>query len=207
MVGGLNERFTFDADTHTYRHDGVVYPGVTSVIRGLIDYSMVNEEMLRIAAERGSYVHLATQLDDEGALDESSLDPQLIGYLDAWRLFRFEKGFKPSAIERPLFHPLHRYCCTLDRTGNFAADKRDSIVEIKTTSQLLPATGVQLVGQKLAWEANGGRRIDVRAAVQLRSNGTYRYKVYDDPDDLPAFMAQLTTTRWLAKHNKRSTAA
>lgn len=199
-VGGLNDRLAFDGESHTYRYDGSIYPGVTSVISGLIDYSMVKEEMLRLAAERGSYVHLATELHDKGELDESSVDPALRGYFDAWLKFRDDKMAKPLAVERQLFHPLHRYCCTLDRTMVFGNSDAVELVEIKTTSQLMPATGPQLVGQQLAWEANNGPRISARHAVQLRSNGTYRFKTYEDPDDLPVFMACLTTRRWLHKH-------
>ncbi|WP_428383581.1 hypothetical protein [Nevskia ramosa] len=198
-IGGLNDRFTFDPATHTYRVDGKVLPGVTTVIKPLIDYSMVSAEMLALAAERGSAAHLATEYADQDMLDEDTLDPRLAGYLQAWRQFRLDKAAKPIVIERQLAHTLLGYCCTLDRIMTFGNSQSLELVEIKTTSQLLPATGVQLVGQELAWIANGGQKPKGRHAVQLRDDGTYRFKTYSDPDELPTFMACLALRRWNAK--------
>ncbi len=198
-VGGVSKQFTFDPVAHIYRINGVAFPSLTQIIKPLIDYSMVSEEMLALAAERGSAAHLATEYADQDMLDEDTLDPRLTGYLQAWRQFRIDKAAKPVVIERQLAHVLLGYCCTLDRIMTFGNSQSLELVEIKTTSQLLPATGVQLVGQELAWIANGGQKPKGRHAVQLRADGTYRFKTYSDPDELPTFMACLALRRWNAK--------
>ena len=55
---------TFDEASHTYRIDGQVVPGVTSVLKPLTDYSMVPPADLQAAADFGKAVHRACELDD-----------------------------------------------------------------------------------------------------------------------------------------------
>jgi hypothetical protein len=191
--------FTFDAETHTYRVGGAIVPGVTGVLRPLYSWDMVNQEMLQIAAERGSAVHLATELDDRNDLDEESVFPEIRTYLDAWRKFRTETGFVPTSIEERLYHDKYGYACTLDRIGVYR--RREIVLEIKTVSQLHPATGVQLAAQREAWMHNRKpRSTPERFAVQLRKNGTYRFEPYEDPADWPTFLALLTTMNFRKKH-------
>ena len=51
---------------------------------GLIDRTWFSEE----GATRGTYVHQACQYYDAGELDEESLDPVLIPYVEGWKKFR-----------------------------------------------------------------------------------------------------------------------
>lgn len=196
MADGL----TFNAERHEYRHNGSVVPSVTQVLGPLYDWSMVKEELLRLAAERGDAVHTATELDDLGDLDESSVDPAIAGYLEAWRKFRADTGFVPDLIEQRVYHPLHRYAGTLDRGGMLG--KRYALIDIKTSSQLHPATAIQTAGYAAAHLARGGRPFQTRHAVKLQADGRYSLSpsYTDQAGDFAVFLSLLTVARYREQH-------
>ena len=118
----------FNAERHEYTLDGKVLPSVTTVLQdvGIIDYSRIPRETRESALHRGRCVHVATQYDDERyfgicrqPLDEASIDPEHMPYVQTWRRFRREKKFRADLIEHRAWHPQYRYAGTLDRTGFF----------------------------------------------------------------------------------------
>ena len=119
----------FDPSTHVYTVNGRVVPSVTQVLReaGLVDPSIYPPG----AAERGTAVHLACQLHDENDLDESSLDPVIIPYLNAWKLFVSQNRFRATAIEQRICSLTHCYAGTLDRIGTVGPKGDNCLVEIK----------------------------------------------------------------------------
>ena len=62
-------------------------------------------------------MHEATQFDDEGDLDGSTLEPELLPYVEAWRKFRRECHLVIALIEQPIHSPKYRYAGTPDRFG------------------------------------------------------------------------------------------
>jgi hypothetical protein len=194
--------FTFEPETHTYRVDERKVPGVTKVISPLYEWDMVNQEMLRLAAERGSAVHLATELDDKTDLDENSIHPAVEPYLQAYRKFRAEKGGTPLLIEDRIYNPIHDYATTVDRLFRMQ-DRRLWLVEIKSTSQLHPAVGVQLAGQLDSVMRKHHYGVTPRRfALQLRKDGTYRLQEYTDPNDWPTFLALRAVLAFKEKHKQ-----
>lgn len=117
-----NGNFSFDEDLHAYLLDGNPLPSVTEILKaeGFIDTRFYDDW----SRERGSYVHLATQLDDLNILDEEKLDPVILPYLEAWRKFKKESGFIIQEIEKPMCNTTHKYAGTPDRLGKFKNDKR-----------------------------------------------------------------------------------
>lgn len=190
-------KLTFDCATHTYRDNGAVIPGVTSLLAPLIDYSMVREEVLAMAAERGSAVHYATQLYDENNLDEDSIDIRILGYLNAWKRFRDDQQFEPYWIEKPLGHPVHRFGGTPDRFGRMKGER--TALDIKTVSKLMPATAVQTAAYQELGRIND-MPTECRVAVQLKADGTYRMETYRSRDDWPTFLSLLTVHNWKTRH-------
>ncbi len=87
---------------HRYLLDGNPIDGLTSTIAeaGLIG-NFGGEWYL----ERGTAIHLATELWDKGTLDESTVDPQIQGYLASWKQFRKDQGYTPVEIEYQIYHP------------------------------------------------------------------------------------------------------
>jgi hypothetical protein len=186
---------TFDEPTHVYRLDGVAVPSVTTIIEaaGLVDLHG-NAEQLDYARALGSASHLATELDDLGTLDESSVAEPVRPRLEAWRRFRRETGFEPEHIELRLAHPLLRYAGTIDRIGRMR--KHRGLLDIKNFAKRR-ATGVQLAAYaELAHAAGLVRRDIKRYACHLYDDGRYELVPYTDTRDLIAFMACLQLFHW-----------
>ncbi len=113
----VREEIVFEPKSHVYYYDGKPLPSVTTILKaeGFIDTSFYDD----YSRERGSLVHLATQLYDTEVLDEESIDPVIVPYLDAWKKFRKETGFIIEQIETPVFNPAYGYAGTPDRIGQF----------------------------------------------------------------------------------------
>jgi hypothetical protein len=176
------EGLTFDEEKHEYRLDGRVIPSVTQVLKaaGMIDDQWFDEW----SRERGKAVHKATELDDRGELDESTIDPRIAGYLDAWRRFIFETGWKSNEIEKLVFSRFAWFAGTLDRIGRFPTDRGLSIVDIKTGTPTRAAM-------------DDGIRCGRSMAVYLRENGTYtKGNEADYQRDVSVFLGALAVTRW-----------
>lgn len=111
--------FTFDEATHTYLVGGRPVRSVTQILQdaGIVDYSHIPPSIRRWALERGRMVHLYTQYDDLGVLDDSCVDPRIAPYLAAWRRFRAESGFVPDLVEHRAYNSQYNYAGTLDRRG------------------------------------------------------------------------------------------
>ena len=188
---------TFDDVAHTYYWNGERVPGVTSILKPLTDYSSVPRATLEAAATFGKAVHMTCELDDLRELDEETLDPALVPYLKAWRDFSRDYEVEWIDIEQPGFHEKLRYAGTPDRRGMVRGLL--SVVDIKTTYELMPAVGPQLAAyDNLAPVSPGLHR---RIGVQLRADGTYHAQVYTDPTDWPVFASLLTLRNWCARHN------
>jgi hypothetical protein len=204
-VGELPPGLTFDEATHTYRYRGAVVPGVTSVLRPLMNFDFVDPDVLAANAAFGTAVHKACELDDLGQLDEAALDPALAPYLAGWRKFSRDYRVIWSAIEKKVFHPQLRYAGALDRYGMVLTMPTENgrhvpaMVDIKSGSALYPSVGPQLAAYHRALnEASVTTR---RLAVQLKPDGTYFAKWHEDPNDFAVFCSLLTLTNWCAKHS------
>lgn len=99
-------------DQHVYRLDGKRIDGLTSTIAeaGLISKYGSDWHM-----QRGTFIHQATEYYDRDELDESSVDPQIQGYLESWKKFRKDQNYIPNQIELKLYDPIYLYAGTIDR--------------------------------------------------------------------------------------------
>lgn len=193
-------RLDFDPAAHEYRLDGALVPSVTQVIASLYDHSAIPSWVLDRKAAIGTAVHLACELDDDGELDEESVDPVVAPYLGAWRLFRKESGAEILLNEHQLGDPVLRYAGTCDRVIRY----RGALwaVDLKTTVAMDPAIGVQLAGYaRLVNQSGLVGACEKRAAVQLRNDGTYRFSPFESPDDERCFLSLLNVAHWRSKHH------
>lgn len=185
----------FDPATHTYTYRGITFPSVTQVLKetGLIDDRWYSEA----ARIRGQAVHLATEYDDRGVLDESTVSPIVRPYLAAWRRFRAETGFAPTEIERRVSHPTAQYGGTLDRLGALGSGAL-ILLDIKTGGpQRWHA--LQLAAYAMALPEPRKYR---RARVELRGDGTYRFSEFPAEDlsaDYSIFSQARTTWQFQAR--------
>ena len=107
----------FTEEGHRYTLNGERLASVTGILaaEGFIDTAFYTE----YGRQRGSFVHLARHYDDIGCLDESTIDPEIAPYLEAWRRFKRESGFVVCQSEIPLANLTYRYAGKPDVIGNF----------------------------------------------------------------------------------------
>lgn len=129
----------FDEEAHVYRVDGRIVPSVTEILSGvgLAENFMaggreIDPDVLANAAERGTMVHLAIELECLGELDEDTVDDEIWPYLEAWRQFVDDTGFLPVANEFRFYEPANDYCGTADMIG-YLGDQL-TVLDLKTGS-------------------------------------------------------------------------
>lgn len=193
----------FDLDHRYEDQNGNHYVSVTQAMSLLMEkrYRFVPRETLEYAAQRGTAVHACAEYDDYGDLDESSVDSEWWPYLEAWRSFK--KDFKPEIIfnELRLINPVRKYAGAVDRVVKIKNDYW--IIDLKTTATLFEEVGIQLAAyEKLLKEniENPSKIVFKRAAVQLKSDGSYFFHECKSKDDYSAFESCLTLFNWAKNH-------
>lgn len=191
---------TFDPVRHEYRLDGRVVPSVTQLLTPIQDWSGIPKSVLEAKAILGTAVHRACELDEDGLLDEETLDERIEPYLRAFKKFKAEKRPKLLANEKRLFHLTLGYAGTLDRL--YEIDGWPWIIDLKTAVAHNPWVGVQLAGYVGLVEASELKpeKAIVRGGLNLRPDGTYRLHPCTDPTDWPTFVSLLTLHNWRQRH-------
>ncbi len=195
----------FVEDKHEYWVGGERYESVTQVI----DYwNLVDTRFYPSwARTRGSAVHLACEFEDEGTLDESSIDPRVMGRVQAYRRFKAEIEHVWEMTEARLYHPAYKFAGTLDRAGMMHIDGqlRNVVVDFKS-GQMLPCYRLQLAAyvalvitvhkekNPLAWH---------RVVLQLKDNGKYVPHILPQNElasDMATFFSYVAAMRWEKAH-------
>jgi len=195
---------TFCEKTHTYWLGSVKIPGVSEIIEGvgLMD-AKAKQFYTQFHSDRGTAVHAATVMIDNGTLDESSVDPEIVGYLEAYKKFKEEGWPQWSCLEYSVFNKTLFYAGTLDRFGTI--NKELVVVDIKT-------------GQKAKWHAIqlafyclalievpllGGLSFvtqDIKlCGLYLNKKGTYKLVDYTDPEIFKVAEACVRLFHWRQK--------
>lgn len=194
---------SFDESTHTYRYQGVVVVSVTKVLDGWSNMDRLPADVLYAAGRRGSLVHEATELDDEGDLNEAWADEVgVMGYVTAWRRFRREHEFEPTLIEAPVFHAVNRYAGRLDRFGVMlwpykrTRRREETLIDIKSGAGN-PTHPLQTAAYGAAM-GHRGRRL----CVYLNEDGYYIATEHANLyADLADWLSCLRHFRWRQRNN------
>lgn len=150
------------------------------------DFSYVPKPILDHAIARGIAVHHATHLIDRDTLDESTVDPQISGFVDAYRRFRRECSVQIIAREGKLISPLG-FGLRPDIIAWVLTSR--AVVDLKTAQNLGKCTGPQTAGYLIGWNSSFPKQIvENRYGLRLQSNGYYKLIPYEDPDDALCFM-------------------
>ena len=183
---------TFDEATHTYRLDGTVLPSVTTILKaeGFVDTSRYTE----YGRDRGTKVHRAIHLYDDGELDEDSLDPALRPYLEGWIRFKQESGFEVIESEGRHASEAYQFAGTLDKLGTWKPNT-PVIIDIKT-GKVESWVGLQLAGYHILVDDKSHYK---RFALHLREDGSYRLHEFKERSDRAVFLAALLTHQWKVK--------
>ena len=195
----------FDPSRHVYMLNGVIIPGVTSILQmaGIgPDLSLIPAAILNQKRDIGTFVHEAAEYIDMGA--EPEYYPGADGYIEAYRRFKADYVFDPIEAEMQVYSKTLKYAGTIDRIGMISG--KLSILDIKTTSILeIGYVGPQTAAYEKAYkELAGERKSLMRYALQLKPDGTYKLQKCTDKEDFMAFMAALNVYRWRERHWKVS---
>jgi hypothetical protein len=189
--------FQFVAETHTYLHMGRVVPSVTQILEraGLVCYDHIPKPTLDHKAEVGTAAHAAAHYLDEGDLELSTVDGEVMPYLDGWMKFRNETNYVANAIEQRGIAVIDgmEYGYTFDRDGHL--DGRATLLEIKCTAGVEISWGPQTAAYEMALRAIDGR-VRQRVAVHLHPTGTYSLLKLGDVKDYQVFKWALALEVW-----------
>lgn len=192
----------FDATAHRYRVGEHELPGVTRILQdaGLADFSA--PWFTEAARERGTMVHAAIALDNEGALDEASLDPALVGYVAGWRRYLTESGAVVEHYEQPVCDRQIGYAGTLDAIVQEPGQPRRTLLDIKPA--LYPSVGPQTAAYaRCARDLYPTPVLFQRVALILPGDGTYTRAPLTDASDEMTFLAAVRIFFWRSRHVHR----
>jgi len=192
-------RLVFDEADHRYMLDGRDLISVTQALTaaGMVDTRHWNEQ----ARVRGQYVHQCIALETEGDLDETTVDPLVRPYFDAFRTFQRDTRVTLEIVERRVCDPLLGYAGTLDAIGRWP-DKKLTLFDWKS-GFFPPMAGPQTAAYlRCAREFyTTGERIG-RAGLQLRGDGTYRLMEFTNiVQDEHDFVAALRVAQFRRRHD------
>lgn len=191
-------RMVFDEAQHRYTLDGRELISVTTALTeaGMVDKSRWTED----ARLRGQYVHQCIALEAEGALGESSVDPVVQPYFEAFRKFQRETSVTLEIVERLVCDPMLGYAGTLDAIGLWPSGER-SLFDWKSGSfppSAAPQTAAYL--RCARWFYPTGTRI-TRYGLQLRDDGTYQLVPLNDiVQDEHDFIGALRVAQFRRRH-------
>jgi hypothetical protein len=190
-------QLAFDKSTHTYALNGRAVPSVTQVLEPLEMFDGIPLHALEAARERGQFVHEAMALLVRDALDWSSLDVEIVPYIEGGKRFIEESGAIVIASEMRVACSKIRCAGTLD----LLAYLRDAecLIEFKATAALPRTVGPQTAAYDRLYQAMHGGRPRKRYCVQLKPAD---YKVYPltDPADWSVFQSCLNIHHWRNKN-------
>ena len=164
------------------------------VAEGFIDRTWFNE----YGATRGTYVHKACHLYDIGELDEETLDPTLIPYVEGWKKFTEDTKVVLLHIEERITSEALQLAGQPDRIVDWPGIGL-AVIDIKSGS-LSDWTALQLAAYKLLAKKEHEYHFLKRFAVNLPGDGTYKVKEYKDRSDEGIFLAALAIHNWKKNH-------
>lgn len=170
----------FEEKRHIYTLEGQLLPSVTTIMKPLDNalYRGIDEEIMRMAAERGTAIHNAVENYVLYGIED--IEPKHKGYFDGFLKFWEENNPEPLATESRLYHRILRYAGTADLPCIISGKR--VLIDYKTSAAVNGMlTGVQLEAYAKAYDSHGFK-FDEKAIVHLKSDGSYqmvRYKAND----------------------------
>lgn len=183
---------------HIYMLDGERIPCVSDLCRFIHKeiYKDAPPWQLEAAADRGTAVHLATEMLDKTG--KAEISEEYAPYLRAYAAFLREHDVKWELIEHSDYHPTHGYAGTIDRYGT--VDGIKTLADLKTTYTVYkPLCSASLNLYRLMLEARN-KGIQQLAILHLKKDGTYKFLKFDFDDAVP--MALLTLHNALKKKTR-----
>lgn len=190
----------FDPQTHTYTIDGKTVPSVTQVVRRFAPFPVQVDSWY---LQRGTMVHKACALLVTGELEDGTVDPRIVGYVNAAHRFldtyRDYRGIERTIVERQMFDKHGQFAGTFDAWIN------GELIDWKSSDD--PATEIQLGGYVSLLQPLGAVR--KCKAVELHEDGTFKVTPYEPKRCLGLWRAALSVYQWqeangYGKQNERN---
>lgn len=195
----------FDPATHAYTIDGQPVPSVTQVLKatGFVDTTFFTDE----ARTRGTYVHRLIELHIMQDLDESTVDPALQGYFDAFKRFQEEADIDTDTwtVEKPLASPLYRFAGTPDFVG--IINGKCAVIDLKTSVTASPSEQLQTAAYHTLVAENrqeGAMPVTHRFSLHVSDDGKYKLIEHKDRQDRQIFQAALACYQWQINQGRKS---
>lgn len=187
----------FDAASHIYRLNGRRLPSVTQVLQPLEMLDGIPADVLEHARIRGQRVHEAMALLVRDDLDWSSLDPELVPYIEGGKRFLDESGLTVIASELRVGCARIRCAGTLDLLAHWR--NSEAVIDFKATAAIPPTVGPQCAAYDRLYQSMYGGKPRKRYCVQLKPND-YRVHPLTDPADWSIFQSCLNLILWREQH-------
>ncbi len=172
---------TFDEQGRAY-WDGERVPRTTEVCALLAPRWQADEYYLR----KGVLVHRIVEWEESRELDESTVDPILQGYLDAYRRFKAESGWITLNREIRFYHPKYKYCGRVDVHGFFSSQGNKPpwgwVIDFKT-GQPHEADKLQSPAYLFGIKYHNASLVHKCADLYLKNDGFYRFSEVKNPTD------------------------
>lgn len=180
----------FDPVAHRYTLGNREFISVTTALKeaGLVDERWYDEA----SRDRGTYVHRALHLLDQGKLAEPAVEPAYAGYVLAYRQFRALTAPVWSHHEHAVYDEVYGYAGTMDRAGILQSNNTRVILDIKTGA-VPPWVGAQLAAYRRCLP--DAHRY-MRVALHLRADGSFAVHECTDRTDEALFLAALRVAQW-----------
>ena len=185
----------FDEAEHRYWLGDLELPSVSAILKGqgLVDTKWFTDA----GRERGQAVHVATKLFDLGQLDEQRVPPPIRGFLEGWKGFRHESGFRITAIEKPVYSATAKYAGTFDREAELKTFPW--ILDLKCGSKL-GVYEIQTAAYAMANDAVP-RKFYRRAAIYLTDTGRWSLDEHSNNNvDYAVWLSALRLYHWRKEH-------
>lgn len=188
----------FDAREHRY-FDAKMQPipGVTETLNntGIVCYDHIPKKILEHKAEIGTAAHASTHYYDENDLEITTVDEEVVGYLEAWIKFRKETRIEIHAIEQRGICVADGmpYGYTFDRDCTFEGYR--TLLEIKCTAGVEISWGPQTAAYEIPLRAQDGKARR-RVAVHLKPDGKYSLVALNDVKDYQVWKWALALETW-----------
>ncbi len=150
---------------------------------------------------RGTAVHKAIALAQEGLLDETRLHPDVAGPFQAYKAFVADTGYQADAWEEPVYHDALRLRGTLDSRGRgrftLTLEGYEAVIDFKCSKQPdLEAAAYQLAAYAMALDGISPTTMLPRFVVQL---GDEHYRIHDVTNPKAITIFEAACIVWHAK--------
>jgi len=208
----------FVEEGHRYELNGKRLISLTQILdaAGLVDYSMVQPDVLAAKAAFGTKVHEYTKWHDQGELEPADLEtlkahpkygPRITGWLQFLEDFHFAPDLNWCEVPCAVKLNGMMFAMTIDRFGIMGTKEEIvagkgimAIVEIKTCADHQPSHQIQTAGQAVIFRGDGSvplKRYGVYLLDKPKADGRYyRAEEHTDRMDEKVFVASLMLVQY-----------